>query len=137
MKMRTAKKWCNEEHREFLVQLKKRNLIRMYGGKPALLDTAETADLAQHLNSLFDRKRSAKALCSRFVKMRNSQGWPEAYENYMASERIDLMNENQTKARTDSDNGWIMIDVAKFQSLYSGRNSYDVNECLMRARVDQ
>ena len=135
--MRTAKKWCNEEHREFLVQLKKRNLVRVYGGKPALLETAETEDLAQHLNNKFGRQRSAKALCSRFVKMRNNPGWPEAYDYWMDSERIDLMNENQEKARDTSDNGWIMIDVAKFQSLYTGRNSYDINECLMRARVDQ
>ena len=28
------------------------------------------------------------------------------------------MAENQTQARTDSDNGWIMIDVAKFNFVY-------------------
>ena len=137
MEKSSAKKWTPNEHREFIQQLIDRDIPVFYRGQPTLRNNPQTRQLAMDLNKKFGNGRSFLALQSRFTQLRKEQGWPEAYENMLACEDIDRMNDNQTQARTDSDNGWIMIDVAKFQSLYTGRNNYDVNECLMRARVDQ
>ena len=137
MERSSSKAWSREEHREFIQQLIERDIPVFYGGQPTLREGPKARELADHLNKKFGNGRTVVALKSRFTKLRKEHGWPDAYENMRACEDIDRMNENQSKARTDSDNGWIMIDVGKFQSLYTGRNNYDVNECLMRARVDQ
>ena len=137
MERSSSKAWSREEHREFIQQLIERDIPVFYGGQPTLREGPKARELADHLNKKFGNGRTVVALKSRFTKLRKERGWPDAYHDIVETERIDQMNDNQTKARTDSDNGWIMIDVAKFQYLYSGRNNYDVNECLMRARVDQ
>lgn len=136
MEKSSCKKWCEREHRQFIVELKKRNLPVMYGGKPTLRNTPQTKQLAEDLNKMFNKGRSVLSLTSRFVDIRDEHGWPEAYDRTVDAEHIDEMNDNQTKARATSDNGWIMIDVAAFQHYYADP-SLDLNEALMKARVDQ
>ena len=137
MERSSSKAWSPEEHREFIKQLIKRDIPVFYGGKPTLREGPKARELADHLNKKFGNGRTVVALKSRFTKLRKEQGWPDAYENMRACEHLDEMVNNEQKVRNESDNGWIMIDVAKFLYLFKGQNSYDINEILMHSRVDQ
>lgn len=128
-----------------LNEIKKRNLLSTYNNKPHLpVLKAETEQLAIDITEKFGKERSSAALAARFYDFKTKLGWPEALDNMIEQQErefdcqiIEDMNNNLRKVREESDNDWIMIDVGKFQSLFMGRNCYDVNECLMLSRVDQ
>ena len=141
----SSKRWSSEEDFMLLNEIKKRNLLSTRNNKlylPVLED--KTNQLAIDINEKFGKDRSSAALAARFYDFKTKVGWPEALDNMIEGKEqefdcqiIEDMNNNLSKVREKSDNGWIMIDVGKFQSLFMGRNSYDVNECLMLSRVDQ
>jgi hypothetical protein len=135
MNQSSSKTWSNEEDLMLLMEVKMRNLTKLYNKKPHLPEhSSGTRQLVLDLNKEHGKSRSAGALAARFYEFRENYGWPEALEVIRSDVYLTRLQAEEAQVVNESEDGLMLINVKAFQH-YVLSPEHDYNSALLAARV--